>query len=253
MNFSELNLYNNERCTTFTFFIYLRINIYFCKTMRIISFILVLFLPVILTGQITIDEETAKKLENSEEYVASEFDEEEIAEYIEEKKYKKKIELGTFFGTGFGSGNYFGTYVAPHISYPLSKRFTLNAGARITNTFGSSGYESGFYGPYGYPAGNFTRSFVYVEGVYQVNSRLTVSGAAYKEFNLLNPPSPLDNRYNFDSKGFIMGVDYRIGENIFIHGSIEVSDGPGYYRTNPFSFPGSGFGSSPFRRMNDPF
>jgi hypothetical protein len=50
-----------------------------------------------------------------------------------------------------------------------------------------------------------------------------------------------------------MGVDYRIGKNVFIHGSIEVSDGPAYNRMNPFSYPGRGFRSSPFRSMNDPF
>lgn len=221
--------------------------------MRLLGFIFALLLPVLLIGQISIDEETAKKLENSEAYVASEFDEEEIEEYIQEKKLKLNLELGTFFGTGFGSGNYMGTFVSPHLSYPINKRFTLNAGARITSTFGGSGYEQSFYSPYGYSSGNMTRSFVYVEGVYQVNSRLTVSGAAYKEFNLMNSPSSIDDRYNFDSKGFIMGVDYRIGENIFIHGSIEVSDGPGYNRMDPFSSPGRGYGSSPFHRMYDPF
>jgi len=222
--------------------------------MRLFGFILTLIIPVLLTGQISIDEETAKKLENSEAYVASDFDEEEIAEYIQEKKLKLNFELGTFFGTGFGSESYMGTYVSPHISYPVSKKFSLNAGARITSSFGGTGYEPAFYSPYGYSSGNMTRSFVYVEGVYQVNSRLTVSGAAYKEFNLMNSPATVDNRYNFDSKGFIMGVDYRIGENVFIHGSIEISDGPGYNRMNPFSSPGgSGFGFSPFRRMYDPF
>jgi len=221
--------------------------------MRFLGFILALVIPVLLTGQITIDEGTAKKLENSENFVASEFDEEEIAEYIQEKKLKFNLELGTFLGTGFGAGNYMGTYVAPHVSFPLSKKFSLNVGTRITSTFGSPAMENGFYSPYGYGAGNMTRSLIYVEGVYHVNSRLTVSGAAYKEFNLLNSTSPLDDRYNFDSKGFIMGIDYKIGENVFIHGSIEVSDGPGYNRMNPFSSPSRGFGSSPIHRMNDPF
>ncbi len=221
--------------------------------MRLTGFILALLLPVFLSGQITIDEETAKKLENSEAYVAGDFDEEEIADYIQEKKLKLNFELGSFFGTSFGSGNYFGTYVAPHVSYPVSKKFTLSTGVRITSIIGGSGNESGFYSPYSYPGGNLSSSFVYVEGVYQVNSRLRVSGAAYKEFNLTNSSSPIDNRYNFDSKGFIMGVDYRIGENVFIHGSIEVSDGPAYNRMSPFSSPGRGFGSSPFQRMNDPF
>lgn len=220
--------------------------------MRYLGLILSLLIPVLLVGQITIDEETAKKLENSEEYVVSDFNEEEIAEYVKEKKLKLNMELGSFFGTSFGGRNYMGTYVAPNLSYPVTKKFTLSVGTRITSTFGNSSYESGYYSPY-YPGGNMTRSLFYVEGSYQVNSRLTVSGAAYKEFDLSRAPSPTDNRYNFDSKGFIMGVDYQIGKNIFIHGSIEVSDGPSYNRMNPFSYPGRGFGSSPFRSMNDPF
>jgi hypothetical protein len=206
-----------------------------------------------LTGQIVVEEETKKKLENSSEYVTSEFNEREIADYIEEKKVQVRMELGTFFGTGFGSGNYFGTYVSPHIGYRISPKFTLNTGARITQSFGSPGYEMGYYGPYGYPAANLSRSFLYVEGIYQVNDRLLLSGAAYKEINLLNPPSSRHESYNFDSKGFIMGVEYRIGENIFIQGQIEVSDGPGYYRADPFSYPAGRFDRSPFRSLDDPF
>jgi len=101
--------------------------------------ILVFILPIILIGQIEISDKTAKKLENSEKYVAEgddkEFDEEEMANYIEQKKLRFSAEVGTFFGTGFGNGSYFGTYVSPHLSYKVSPKFTLIGGMRLETTF----------------------------------------------------------------------------------------------------------------------
>jgi len=212
--------------------------------------ILILIQPIFLFGQIEIDEETAKKLEQSEDYVESEFDEEETANYIEQNKLKFRAEVGTFFGTGFGSDYYFGTYVSPHLSYRLSPRFTLSAGATLATSFINTFDESGYYG-YGYPGYNYPRSFVYAKGSYQMNDRLIISGTVYKEVNLFKNQDPVYNGFDTDVKGIIMGVDYKLGENVFIRGQIEVSDGYRPYGGYPYS--GQGFRPGNFNSFNDPF
>jgi len=207
--------------------------------------ILVFILPIILIGQIEISDKTAKKLENSEKYVAEgddkEFDEEEMANYIEQKKLRFSAEVGTFFGTGFGNGSYFGTYVSPHLSYKVSPKFTLSGGMRLETSFMNTFNEPGYSG-YGHPGYYYPGS---------LNDRLIVSGTVYKQFDLFSNPDPAYGSFDNDIKGIIMGVDYKLGENVFIRGEIEISDG---YR--PYGYPRSSnpaFGADLFSPFNDPF
>ncbi len=212
---------------------------------------------MLLLGQISIDETTSKKLENSNNYVEQDFeenfDEEEIENYIKDKKLKLRMEVGTMFGTTFGSGDYFSTYVSPHLSYRLSPKFSINVGARINNTYGNLFYEPSYNSAFGYPSSNFVSSFVYIEGVYQLNDKLRVSGAVYKEFNLFNEPSPMQYGNNYDYEGMIIGVDYKIGENAFIRGQIEISNGRNPYRGYPFSDPFNNASPNPFDSRINPF
>jgi len=212
--------------------------------------ILLFILPMISFAQIEVNEETAKKLEHSEDYVKSDFDEEEVANYIEEKKLKFRAELGTFFGTGFGSNYYFGTYVSPHLSYRLTPRFTLSAGATLATSFTNTFNQPENTG-YGYPGYYPPRSFVYAKGAYQVNDRLIISSTVYKEVNLFTNQDPAYNGFESDVKGIIMGVDYKLGDNVFIRGEIEISDGYRPYGGYPYS--GNGFRPGNFNSFNDPF
>ncbi len=220
-----------------------------------------LILPVFLLGQISIDEATAKKLENPNKYVKQssnenfneDFDEEEIENYIKEKKLKLRMEVGTMFGTTFGSGDYFGTYVSPHLSYRISSKFSLNVGARINNYYGNVFSEPSNNSIYGYPSTNFTRSFIYVEGAYQLNDRLRVTGAVYKEFNIFQESSPMHYGNDYDYEGVIMGVDYKLGEHAFIRGQIEISNGRNPYSRHPFSDPFHNASPNPFDSRISPF
>ncbi len=224
------------------------------NTLFIISFFI---FPLILVSQITIDENTSKKLENSNNYVEQDFDEnfdeEEIENYIKDKKLKLRMEVGTMFGTTFGSGDYFGTYISPHLSYRLSPKFSLSVGARINNYYGSLFNEPLYSSIYGYPSSNFTRSFIYVEGAYKLNDRLRVTGAVYKEFNIFHEPSPMPYGNDYDYEGIIMGVDYKIGENAFIRGQIEISNGRNPYSRYPFSDPFNNASPNPFDSRRNPF
>jgi hypothetical protein len=179
-----------------------------------------------------------------------EFNPKEIGDFIQKNKVRVNVEVGTTFGTTFGNGSYFGTYVSPHISIPVSKRFSLQTGGYLLNSQAlSNNGEEGFYNPYNPFSNGMTRTFLYVEGAYMLTENLTLTGAVYKEFNMFNKPPPGINSGDFDYEGIIMGVDYKIGENVFIHGQIEFSNGRSPYYYSPF---GRSMGVGRSSRM-DPF
>jgi hypothetical protein len=169
------------------------------------------------------------------------------AEAIEASINKRKLQFNLEFGTTFGAsryGSYFGTYVAPHLSYPISKKFSINAGAYLSGISPVSQGDNPMV--YGYPYGGlYSRSFVYVEGAYRLNDNLTLTGAVYKEVNLFNH-GPAYPGYNPDVRGMIMGVDYRIGDHVFFRGEVEVSNGLSPFYHDPFMNPGG-------RNMQNPF
>ena len=161
---------------------------------------------------------------------------------ILKKKVRVNVEIGTTFGTTFGNGSYFGTYIAPHISYPVSNRFTLRMGGYFLNSQGlNNTSESEHYYPYNPLAKGMTRTFLYVEGAYALNDKLTITGAAYKEFNMFNRAPPGIQSSDYDYEGIIMGVDYKLGDNVFIRGQVEFSNGRSLNHYSPFhSSPGFG-------------
>jgi len=164
----------------------------------------------------------------------------------QQNKLKFSMELGTYFGIANGYGNYFGTYVSPRIQYPLSKRFTASAGMMITGSTGGARYspfENSFY------SGGYTGSLVFIEGAYKVNENLTLTGATFREIefrpvNTAGNLSPVHTNNNY--KGIIMGADYKLGENVFIRGQIEISNGRNPYYHSPMITPASHSFFNPF-------
>lgn len=186
----------------------------------------ILLMPFLLSGQTGLvnysNSDSAIIVKDSH----SDFNEEEIESYLKENKMKFRLSAGAFAGTSFGSGEYFGTYVTPQINYRLSPKFTLTAGMTLTNTFGNPYNYYLAEGGNGYPSANFTRSFLYASGAYQLNERLVLSGTVYKAINLFNQNTFSTKSSAGDYQGMIMGVDYKIGKNIFIQGQIEISNNP---------------------------
>ncbi len=176
----------------------------------------------------------------------SELNHKEISDIILKRKVKINVEVGTTFGTTFGNGSYLGTYVSPHLTIPVTNRFSLSTGGYFLNSQAiNSNSETNFYNPYNPFSNGLTRTFVYVEGAYQLTQNLSVTGAVYKEFNMFNKPPAGVNSGDYDYEGVIMGVDYKIGENIFIHGQIEFSNGRSpYHRNSGLGHPGR---MDPFR------
>ncbi len=201
----------------------------------------ILFIPLMILSQNLEGDKFLYSGNDSTQYSNSDYDAEEIAAFLKERKLKFRVEVGTSFGTSFGSGNYFGTYLAPHLSYSISPRFNLNAGAIINNNFGRYSYNPFYSDIHTIHGSGFTQTYVYLEGAYRLNEKVTITGAVYKEINLLNVPDPAAREFNFDRKGFIFGIDYKLGENVFIRGQINVSNGVNPYYTQPYFRPSHNF------------
>lgn len=205
-------------------------------------------LPIIAVSQVDIDS-TGQVRDIVRLDVTSDFTKEGIADYLKKKKMHTGIEAGTFLGTGFGNGGYFGTFVSPYFSFPIGPRFSLSTGVMISNYTGSN-YLNPSEEVFHYPSGNIMQTIIYAGGSYYLNERLTFSGTMFKEFSLKNNETSLTDQENFDYKGFIMGVDYKVGKNMFIRGQIEISDSPYRRQMVEGTFPGSGFGVSSFYPSN---
>jgi hypothetical protein len=154
------------------------------------------------------------------------------------------IQMGSQFTTSsYGSG--FSTFVAPHLTYGISKRFSISGGISLVNTT-LNGYS---YNPWSSEknsfSGNFTTALVYISGQYQLNNRLTISGTAYKQFGLFgNTPG-----YNYssmnDAHGIYMNVSYKVADNVHLEAGFGYSKG-----YNPYQI----FGNDPFYSgSTDPF
>jgi hypothetical protein len=181
---------------------------------------------------------------------SSDFDPDEIMNYIQNKKMSLSVEVGTSFGTAPGYGSYFSTYLAPHLSYQLSPKFTLSGGLKLINYQGGFDY---FGSDYLYrPTGNYVYrpvSLVYMEGAYRINDNLTFTGAAYHQIDTFKNPAGFNNNL----KGIIMGVDYKIGENAWIRGQVEFSNGYRGFGNYPGVNPWQRNYFSPAGSLNDPF
>jgi hypothetical protein len=167
---------------------------------------------------------------------------EEILPYLQPGKLRMNMEFGSMFSYSktFGSG--VGTYIAPGIVYPVGKRFSVHSGLRY-NTF----YQ-GFAGDnYDVALPGSFSAMIYGGGTYRLSDRVTFSGTAFKEMNNYTHGQINPLFQSRDYKGLLMGVDLKFGENFFIQGQIEVSDGAKPYwlhQGNQSGFPQS----RPFRR-----
>jgi hypothetical protein len=147
----------------------------------------------------------------------------------------KKLEFGTDVGMAytFSSAGYGGPMymLSPHVTYPLSKQFSLSAGVSMV--------YSNFYNPYMAESGQdamlpMTQMFIFASGDYYVNERLLVTGSVYKD--ILDVPNNNIGQIksNYDSQGAAIGFQYKITPSISFGAQIRV-DQPGFYNTyNPY-------------------
>ncbi len=160
------------------------------------------------------------------------------------------MEMGSSFATGFRGTSMFTQTLSPHLQFQPGQNFSLTVGTLFsTSTFGGS--SPVMYGGSGeVMPDRMNAATVYAFGAYQLNPRLTLTGGAWTERNNMNQMYGQMNPQAFDmnARGMMMGMEYRITENLSFGAEVGVSRG--YNPFNPYS---SGFGHqpmSPFQRRH---
>ncbi len=169
------------------------------------------------------------------------------------------LQLGSSYSQFSGYGSLFSQSITPTMTWSPVKNLRISAGAIISNfntgssssfndmAFGSSPIEGSILN------NNFTSSMFFVAGSYDINQRLTISGAGYYDQNKASMMfyNPNTNFNNNEIKGMMLGLDYKISDNLRFGAEINISSGYNYmspYNMSPFN---QGFqNSSPFRRYN---
>jgi hypothetical protein len=149
-----------------------------------------------------------------------------------DKKLKVGVDVGMgymFSSSGFGGPQF---SISPHVTYPLSDKFWLNAGI-------SAGINQ-YYMPYSASEGiNYqmfpmTQLFLYASGNYRVSNKLVLTGSVYRQY-LINPQ---DNRQsiisNYVNNGMSVGFNYKIGSNVTVGAQVHIQSN----NNNPY-YPGN--------------
>jgi hypothetical protein len=156
------------------------------------------------------------------------------------------IRAGTEFMTTSGYGSGFSTFLSPTLTYPVSTKFQLSGGISIVNTsyYGLKSYYSTSEG--NSYSGDITQAMLWVSGQYLLGNRITITGTAYKTFDILGA-KPGSYFYKNNPQGAWLNVGYKISDHMQIEAGFGYSQGSRGYSCG---YPGiRGFGSSGF----DPF
>ena len=127
---------------------------------------------------------------------------------------------------GSSNNTAFATFIAPKIGYQVSEKFKLNVGLMhysITgNTFMPLNQNEALYNPNNQKR---TGNLLFVEGQYQLNKRVAVSGAVMYDAN------NIANRQN-NFKAVSVGMDYKVSKNSTLSFRTQISQGESpYYNT----------------------
>jgi hypothetical protein len=152
-------------------------------------------------------------------------------------KEAKKLQFNTQVGLGyqFSSAGYGGPVfsLSPYLTYPVGKRFYLNAGV----SFHYANFLMPGMGENGIPKMlPMTRMFLYASGNYLVNERLIVNGTVYKQVMDVPNRNPVSSQYKYNAQGASIGFEYKLTPNIRVGAQITIEQ-PGF--SNPYA-PGAG-------------
>jgi hypothetical protein len=90
---------------------------------------------------------------------------------------------------------------------------------------------------------------VYITGQYLLNDHISISGTAYKQFDILNTVPGTPGYRNYSPQGAFMTVKYRVNNFVTFEAGVGYSQGASPYG-NPFCSPygtSSMFSPDPFR------
>ncbi len=159
------------------------------------------------------------------------------------------MQVGTSFSTGFGGGSLFTQSFAPHMQFRPGQNFSMVVGSVFsTGTFGGA-TPFALQGDAGMPDRMYSTT-VYALGAYQVSPRLVITGGAWAERNnmdMMFAPAMNPQAFDLNPRGMMMGMEYRVTDNLRVGAEINVSQG--YNPFNPYMQQGP-FQRNPFHRRN---
>ena len=126
-----------------------------------------------------------------------------------QNKLSVSVEMGTSIGN-FNNSPFFTNYVIPSFHYPIGSRFSMRAGmlysqSMYANNLGVINFSE--------PTNHLSvRSYVYTQGSYQVNDRLTIRADVIYGNNNFNS----NYMNNFSSYSYSVGADFIISKNFVI-------------------------------------
>ncbi len=129
---------------------------------------------------------------------------------------------------GSSKNTAFTTFIAPKIGYQMTEKFKLNVGLMhysITgNTFMPLNQNEALYNPNNQKR---TGNLLFVEGQYQLNKRVSVSGAVMYDANNIT-----NKQNNF--KAISVGMDYKVSKHSTLSFRTQISQGNSSYLNNGF-------------------
>ena len=156
---------------------------------------------------------------------------EEQAQIASTPKFKPhyagtSVDAGVMFMPQYGSAY----YVAPKLRFQATPRFFVHTGISVVqyNLFPSQMKFEGL------PQRTPTGAYVFVEGMYLLNERWSVSGSVMK--NISPEPMRTTTRYSVPTEAIHFGVDYKITPNISVGARIGYSNGGHSRMFHPFPY-----------------
>ncbi|MES2733400.1 MAG: hypothetical protein V4714_16760 [Bacteroidota bacterium] len=172
-----------------------------------------------------------------------------VSQKIAPQKVHFGMQIGTSVSTNFRGGASLSTFVSPYLSYRVSPRWRINAGASIVNSS-----LAGFNHTYGDSRNTAfipqQSTFLFLQGQYQASERLVITGTSFYETSRFNqsptgyPREMNSSLTHFNSKGGSIYAEYKVSEHFSFGIGAQFSNGNTPYYNNGFG--GSRWGSSSF-------
>lgn len=160
------------------------------------------------------------------------------AEAGEDNRLSLGVETGASVATGSAQFSSYETYVAPHLQYDFTPRFSVRTGLMFSRGSVSNGLPFTREGFNSF-SGNYNRTAVYAEGIYEMTHRLKIrSSIMYDMYNWDSAEMGNNSLYSPGLKAYSIGFDYQISPNASIHFRYTARQGT----VSPFGY---NYGDSP--------
>ena len=153
------------------------------------------------------------------------------------KKFVDKLHFGVEAGTSVaivGENSLFSTYVSPHVSFPVTNRFSVDIGLTVSqgNTIS---FINPYYSDYSNLGGqNLFQTSLFARGKYMLNNNLTVYGTTRITRSTLMNSFESNNNSDYDFQSMSLGLEYKFGNGNSIYFEIQKGNGFDQYNRNSF-------------------